>query len=107
MGLGKSTKLYPKGYAAKALRLATVGGGSTFRRGYGTDWYAVSASVVARDAKCLTPGCGNTAHLHSHHIVRATKGGSNSKANLITLCEECHSKRHNGKDVSVKRKPQS
>jgi len=35
--------------------------------------------------------------LHVHHIVFRSDGGSNDEANLITLCETCHTALHAGK----------
>jgi 5-methylcytosine-specific restriction endonuclease McrA len=30
-----------------------------------------------------------------HHIVSLSRGGTNSPANLIMLCKDCHDRRHN------------
>ena len=38
--------------------------------------------------------CGNKENLHHHHLVPKSRGGSNDETNLITLCDECHSKIH-------------
>lgn len=35
-------------------------------------------------------------HLHAHHIVYRSNGGSDDMTNLITLCKECHISLHNG-----------
>lgn len=42
--------------------------------------------------------------LHVHHIVYRSNGGSDKMDNLITLCENCHRKLHNGelKDFELK-----
>ena len=34
--------------------------------------------------------------LHVHHIIYRSNGGSDKMENLITLCEDCHKKLHNG-----------
>ena len=34
--------------------------------------------------------------LHVHHIIYRSNGGADTLDNLITLCEECHKKLHNG-----------
>jgi hypothetical protein len=47
------------------------------------------ADIRARDGnRCAYKGC--TGNLHVHHRVRRSQCGSNSPANLITLCEACH-----------------
>ena len=35
--------------------------------------------------------------LHAHHIVYRRNGGADTLDNLITLCEDCHKKLHDGK----------
>ena len=35
-----------------------------------------------------------TKYLESHHIVPKSRGGSDSKSNLIKICIDCHSKAH-------------
>lgn len=34
--------------------------------------------------------------LHAHHIVHRSKGGSNNRRNLVTLCFNCHQQQHPG-----------
>lgn len=34
--------------------------------------------------------------LHAHHIIYRSNGGKDTMDNLITLCESCHKKLHNG-----------
>ena len=34
--------------------------------------------------------------MHVHHIIYRSNGGSNKMDNLITLCEDCHKKLHDG-----------
>jgi len=36
-----------------------------------------------------------TEHLEKHHIIPKSKGGSNDKNNLISICQDCHCKVHN------------
>jgi len=36
--------------------------------------------------------CGAREGLHLHHIIPVMSGGTNGEWNLMTLCEECHSK---------------
>jgi 5-methylcytosine-specific restriction endonuclease McrA len=78
---------------------------------YGDNWEALSAYVRQRDnytcqmhvlrpdIRCgirLPPPFSNL--LHAHHIVPLPKG-SNHPTNLISLCRDCHSKIHGGKNL--------
>ena len=38
--------------------------------------------------------CGAQVNLQVHHIVFRSQGGSDSEANLITACAECHRNLH-------------
>jgi len=38
--------------------------------------------------------CGKEKNLFQHHLVPRSKGGSDEKSNLITLCGSCHAKAH-------------
>ena len=45
--------------------------------------------------KCQCPcGCDyetdRKEHIHKHHIIAKSQGGSNTKSNLIYLCPNCH-----------------
>jgi len=54
---------------------------------------ALKQRILARDSfRC--GNCGSSAHLHVHHIVPLSLGGSNEPTNLRTLCESCHKKMH-------------
>jgi len=62
------------------------------------DNYTCRVSVIRPDLKCgirLPPPY--SALLHTHHIVPLPKG-SNHPSNLISLCKDCHSKVHGGKN---------
>ncbi len=61
-------------------------------------WWEIRAAVWKRDqGHCvdhkrrgkIVPG------KEVHHIIRLSAGGTTTMANLITLCEECHNRRHN------------
>ena len=39
--------------------------------------------------------CGSHKHIHLHHIIPKSKGGSNEIINLKALCNKCHLKAHN------------
>ena len=76
------------------------GGVVRIRRKYPTDWYDVKKVVAKRDGgRCVECGL-QTPNLHHHHIKRLSRGGTNSRMNLVSLCEKCHSKKHGGRDVS-------
>ena len=66
---------------------------------YPPDWDNRRNEVVERDGKQCSE-CGNWRHLHLHHIKSLSKGGSNKISNLKLLCEDCHSKKHGGRDFS-------
>lgn len=61
---------------------------------YSDNWKELSRKCKERDGrKCTRCGKVNV-KLHAHHIVSKSKGGSDTKANLRTLCEECHALMH-------------
>ena len=69
------------------------------RKGYGTkeEWKEITARVKTRDRyTCQGRGCVCTDRfkLQVHHIIPLSKGGTNSMLNLLTLCVNCHAKRH-------------
>lgn len=60
---------------------------------YTENWQVISEEIKKRDNyKCVR--CPSTKRLEVHHIVPLSRGGTNNKRNLITLCEKCHQKRH-------------
>lgn len=66
-----------------------------FRPGaeYPENWDEIRQEVLQRDG--FTCGnCGRGDHLHVHHIVPLSVGGSNQISNLRTLCEDCHKRLH-------------
>lgn len=64
----------------------------------GVKWWTIRNEVFKRDngkcqdrafgKLCLKPG------VDVHHILALTRGGTTTKANLITLCHDCHARRH-------------
>ena len=53
------------------------------------------ARVFARDGwRCTVPGC--TWHLHVHHVLFRSAGGSDDLANLATLSTAHHQRRVHG-----------
>ena len=67
-----------------------------YQKGNQKGFYNVKAYVLYRDGfqcpKCKT----KKGKLHVHHIVFRSNGGTDTPDNLITLCEECHTKIHRG-----------
>jgi 5-methylcytosine-specific restriction protein A len=63
------------------------------KHSYPENWDELSAEVKARDNYCCVI-CQSTKSLEVHHILALSRGGTNSKRNLITLCNKCHKKRH-------------
>lgn len=50
-------------------------------------------AVFARDdytCQCCGKGLKDGRILHAHHIIYRSKGGTNRMANLITVCDQCH-----------------
>jgi hypothetical protein len=70
--------------------------GKDYQEGVQKDYYNVKAYILDRDGyqcqKCKT----KKDKLHVHHIVFRSKGGTDTPSNLITLCEGCHDKLHQG-----------
>ena len=58
-----------------------------------TSWYEIAKKVRTRDGNQCTQ-CHCTEHLHVHHIKPLEEGGRTVMSNLITLCENCHKRRH-------------
>jgi hypothetical protein len=55
------------------------------------DAYARTHRILERDGyQCAVPGCRARRGLEVHHIVFRSRGGSNSRNNLVTLCATHH-----------------
>jgi hypothetical protein len=61
---------------------------------YPPDWEERRLAVYLRDGEECKE-CGRNTRIHIHHVTPLSKGGTNKIGNLITLCEDCHSKKHN------------
>ncbi|HIV99070.1 MAG TPA: HNH endonuclease [Candidatus Ornithospirochaeta avicola] len=71
-------------------------GGKQYQEGEQLGYANVKAYVKARDG-FTCQSCGSHEHLEVHHIIQRRDGGSDRPANLITLCEKCHTDHHSGK----------
>ena len=80
--------------------------GKNYQNGPLKDFYNVKQYVLDRDNyKCQSgQKVKHSRHLHVHHIIFRSKGGSDAPGNLITLCETCHENLHNGQFVILKGK---
>lgn len=60
-------------------------------------WRELRAAVLHRDCHtCVTPGCRKRAEVVDH-IVPRKQGGSDSVANLRSLCRSCDNQSHREK----------
>lgn len=89
----------PRASKLKATRIGRKTGSTAYKAGqttrirrnnaYTDNWFEISAAVKRRDGYCCRK-CGSDEDLEVHHIIPVSKGGTNSQANLITLCHRCH-----------------
>lgn len=67
------------------------------REGYSTintDWWTINAAVRKRDNnQCVF--CGDPAK-DVHHTIALSRGGTTTMSNLVSVCKDCHDKRHPG-----------
>lgn len=57
------------------------------------NWDEIREQVLARDEH-VCGNCGSGEHLHVHHIVPLSLGGTSRPGNLRTLCRDCHARLH-------------
>ena len=75
-----------------------------YQKGFDYGFSSRREAVLNRDNyTCQVCGKKNT-RLEVHHIVYRSQGGTDDENNLITLCEDCHDKVHNGK-LTINKKP--
>jgi len=56
------------------------------------------AALMRDGYKCQSPGCRHkNRRLEAHHIIHRKDGGKDTVLNLITLCDDCHDRVHDGK----------
>jgi len=64
----------------------------------GTSWWSIRKEVFDRDGgrcRAIVGGrvCGRPG-ADVHHVLALSRGGTSTKANLITVCKDCHEARH-------------
>ena len=75
-----------------------------YQKGFNYGWSSRRETILHRDDyKCQCCGKKDT-RLEVHHIIYRSNGGTDDENNLITLCEECHSKIHSG-ELVLNKKP--
>ncbi|MEZ5211460.1 HNH endonuclease signature motif containing protein [Gordonia sp. (in: high G+C Gram-positive bacteria)] len=57
---------------------------------------ALVRTILMRDRTCQAPGCTRTRHLHIHHVIPWSAGGTTDPDNLILLCGSHHRALHHG-----------
>ncbi len=74
-------------------------------------WWEIRKLVWARDKGLCVPCRRKGLTIKGkevHHIVALSRGGTTTMANLMTVCEFCHDKRHPGNhDLAAYRKSKS
>lgn len=74
-----------------------------YQKGFNYEFSSRKEAVLNRD-KYTCQICGKKhIRLEVHHIIYCSQGGTDDEDNLITLCEDCHDKIHNGKLVLTKK----
>lgn len=60
---------------------------------YSEQWPKLSRDIKReRGNKCER--CHSISNLETHHIIPISRGGRDTRSNLIVLCGTCHDKRH-------------
>ena len=70
--------------------------GKEYQNGDTKGYYNLKQAVLDRDNYTCQICKKKKQHLHVHHIVFKSQGGSDRMDNLVTLCSECHEKIHKG-----------
>lgn len=80
---------------------------SAHRRGYDAHWQKLSALVLAEEPLCRP--CGDagrtTAATCVDHNTPLRRGGTNDRANLVPMCQSCHSAKTATEDGGFGRQP--
>lgn len=59
----------------------------------GAEWSNLRQEILARDGKQCA-NCGADENLEVHHVVPLSRGGTNKRTNLLTVCSRCHNHTH-------------
>lgn len=74
--------------------------GVGYQDGPHADFWNVREYVLYRDGhRCQAPGCKHREPILNVHHIESRKTGGDRPDNLITLCETCHQKHHQGELV--------
>ena len=61
---------------------------------YSDNWPEIRKQVYQRDNYTCQICNNQGGRLNCHHLVSLSKGGTNEKSNLETLCQNCHEEIH-------------
>jgi 5-methylcytosine-specific restriction endonuclease McrA len=59
-----------------------------------TSYTKLQRQVLERDGWRCQQVCGSMQNLQVHHLKPRSRFGGDKEQNLITLCAECHARRH-------------
>ena len=74
-----------------------------YQKGVNYGFENTKAMVLNRDNYTCQICSKKHARLEVHHITFRSQGGSDEESNLMTLCEDCHRKIHNGTMILTKK----
>ena len=74
-----------------------------YQKGFNYGFASKREAVLYRDNYTCQICSKKHARLEVHHIIFRSHGGSDEESNLMTLCEDCHRKIHNGTMILTKK----
>ena len=88
-------------FSRPRVKKRVSGSARIVRDSYSNDkvsWWTIRKEVFLRDQKKCQVRVGgricNAPGVDVHHIIPLSRGGTTTKANLITVCEDHHQARH-------------
>ena len=75
-----------------------------YQKGFDYGYSSRKDAILHRDKYTCQCCSKKNTRLEVHHIIYRSQGGTNDENNLITLCEDCHSKVHDRK-LTINKKP--